>query len=402
MSRTSTVKKRRIAIILVCICAYVIQISPSVRRYLQSRKALPPAVTLNSIIGPGHFIPNGTYELADPSIPAYANNLGCNITRIQGLDSCGTEYCEKICFKEPEGVCFQGFCAERKRSSPTIFMCATEDPLTCTNAEYTTFEDNPEDGLEIMNITNDRFNFSLGIPEVIGLRLIDNADTNKITHIQDSTTEGPTKAIEVTKASHSMNYYTFVIISGASLGIITMIIVAFGIYFKHFKKDLRVGSRKSSEERLEANTEEDKNCARDNNEKHETLSERSSEETQTLINNDNDDVRNMQSSYVYPDSASTGSSEVSVAPTLPSIHNTGSGTVNVTIQNGRGSIDHRNQGVNRVEGNDNQITGTSAGSQVYETHILPQHTTTSNVNEEEVSEKSKKISKACRLRQMSG
>ena len=59
-------------------------------------------------------------------------------------------------------IVIQGLCPDGERIPPTIFMCETEDPTTCRNAEYTRYEDNHEDGLAIINIKDDRFNITKG------------------------------------------------------------------------------------------------------------------------------------------------------------------------------------------------------------------------------------------------
>lgn len=69
---------------------------------------LPTAIELKSHVGPSHFTKNGIYELEDADVPTYSDKSGCIITKISGLESCGSENCKEQCFgKESTSFCYE-------------------------------------------------------------------------------------------------------------------------------------------------------------------------------------------------------------------------------------------------------------------------------------------------------
>lgn len=114
----------------------------------------PLAIKLVSNIGHnGHFIGNGEYSLIDSSSPTYHNKVNkCSLTKMNGIDSCGSDTCEKTC---SDALCYEGNCPNNDFEHvvpPTIFTnCSQGGPQTCSTAEYALYELDPENGLSVVS-----------------------------------------------------------------------------------------------------------------------------------------------------------------------------------------------------------------------------------------------------------
>ena len=56
----------------------------------------------------GYFARTGEYTLIDPTKPIYGHNdgTGCQIAKMDGIESCGTNNCDSIC---SNGPCYKVF-----------------------------------------------------------------------------------------------------------------------------------------------------------------------------------------------------------------------------------------------------------------------------------------------------
>jgi len=107
----------------------------------RSIEEFPDAIQLISDISLGHFAKNGMYDLINPTVPTYVHSNGCQITKMNDCDGCGSNLCTALCCN---GACYKAFCPQDQENliPSTLFIgCDDDGPQTCTIAEYATYED---------------------------------------------------------------------------------------------------------------------------------------------------------------------------------------------------------------------------------------------------------------------
>ena len=70
-------------------------------------RLLNALLAVGTITKRSHFPKNGLYKLTGDNSVTYKNSGGCIIKRLQGTESCGTEYCHDRCAPNTVKECYE-------------------------------------------------------------------------------------------------------------------------------------------------------------------------------------------------------------------------------------------------------------------------------------------------------